>query len=443
MSVNNYSVLKIRVVAVVEILVFLCVVTFLSYLFSDGTRFINVSPNPFWIILLLVTVQYDLQESILCVIFMTIFIYAWNVPSYQFDQTYFAYLSGLFILPSEWLITSIVLSLIKMKRVKRRTHLNEEIENLNSRISKLTDSFSLIEDKNLKLEMKLATENTTAIKIDNAVQMLAKISPYNFLEIFKEVVISVFSPEKFSIFMLNETGLELSASNNWLETDSYKKIFISNTDIYKKIISEKKLLCVNSPDDQKILSNEGVLASALYDKSTGEVCGMLKFEKFRFLGLVNKNIKIFDLLSQWIGKSYIQMKKLEKTEKLSISSSTNTLYSSFYLQKQTFYLSKLAERLKFPLTRISVDLINKHLFDDAELDELSNILGKIIKTYFRATDEIFENKIEELSFVILIPGTSENDAIIVIKKLKDVISKNQDSILSRAKLTFNTEGLIK
>ena len=53
----------IRQSAIVETIVFLTVISFVSYVFSDGTRYFNTHPHPYWVVLLAIIVQYGSKEG--------------------------------------------------------------------------------------------------------------------------------------------------------------------------------------------------------------------------------------------------------------------------------------------------------------------------------------------------------------------------------------------
>ncbi len=67
-AVSSYEkpqkLLGIRVSALVEIALFLIILTFFNKWLGDGNRFVDNPLHPFWIIILLVTVQYGTVEGI-------------------------------------------------------------------------------------------------------------------------------------------------------------------------------------------------------------------------------------------------------------------------------------------------------------------------------------------------------------------------------------------
>ncbi len=64
----------IRTSAWVEIFAFFIILTFISYLSSLPFNFFNVSPHPFWIVVVLMAAQYGTLEGLLAAFIATLFL---------------------------------------------------------------------------------------------------------------------------------------------------------------------------------------------------------------------------------------------------------------------------------------------------------------------------------------------------------------------------------
>src|SRR6202012_796038 len=85
--------------AIVEMTVFLAGVILLDFMFGDGTRFINTPLHPFWIIILLVTVQYGPIEALIAALLSSAVLLVGNLPEQSLSETMYQYLLRVTLTP--------------------------------------------------------------------------------------------------------------------------------------------------------------------------------------------------------------------------------------------------------------------------------------------------------------------------------------------------------
>lgn len=435
--------LGLNLYALLETLLFLCALTFYSIFFGNNDRFLSVSPHPFWFILLVIIIQYDGPEIIFCLVMMVIFLYAGNLPEQTIWETELDYSTKLAYLPLSWFIMAVFLDSIKTRRIKSLEPLNNKIIELEKTNKLLADNFEQVEAKNIHMESKLASESNSFIKANDAIRMLAELNMQNFKDIMISVVSTTLNPNKFSIYLTKPTGLELIACHGIKNEDIHRR-FISNEDeFYSAVIASKKVITIADKQEEILLSGQGVIAGPIFDKASGEVCGMLKFEEYEFEGLISKNIEIFKIICRWLGSAYVRAVKTERAKKNMFINENNELHSYYYFNKQKEFLISMARRMKFPLSSITIDVLNKETLEKEEMDELSNTMMNIILSHFRVTDEVFGSSETELGFIILLPGTSKEQSKIVLDKLKERISLMNNSLITKARFSFEINYIVE
>ncbi len=117
--------LGVRVSALVEIALFLVGALLIDHFFAAGNRFAGVEPHPFWIIVLLISVQYGTNEGIVAAIASSAALLAWNLPPQTIDQEFYTYLFRVAFNPMLWCTTAIVVGELRMRYARRERELTE------------------------------------------------------------------------------------------------------------------------------------------------------------------------------------------------------------------------------------------------------------------------------------------------------------------------------
>ena len=434
--------LGIRVSAIIEIVVFLFIITFCSYLFGNNDRFINITPHPFWIILILVVVQYNLPETILCIVLMILFLYTGNIPPQNFTETTFDYYFSLSLRPILWLAVAALTNGIRKRRLKNTIEYEEKIEDLNTKLNKISEAFNILQKKNENLETKLAGELNSAITIYNAVKKLKYIDENNYMQIMEEVILAILPTKKFSIYTYdNFKGLNLKYTYCWEQEDDYKTFFDNESEIYKAIVAEQRVLFVVRAKDEAILMNEGIMAGPLIDLNSGEILGMLKYEDIDFSDFVSKKLELFKLLCQWLGSAYHNLITVSAAKSNSMINRDNMLYSNDFLTHQITFLTNLAKRSDFPLTSILIKIANSNELNYDIRKKAVLFLGNTVESYLRATDQAFDKDYRNGVYLLIMPGTNKQGAETVLQKLRNTLLNPKNKELKIIKYAFQIEVL--
>ncbi len=419
MKISGKKFLGIEVSALFEMIILLLIISLSSYIFGNGDRYINVSPHPFWLVLLMIIIQYNTAEVLACVMMMTLFLYFDNSglrqhPYRTNDEFYYFIL----LRAVSWFAIAIFLDLIRKRRIKRTDILKEEIEHNKKIAEKLATSYKEIQKNNRELETKLTGEVNTVLKTFRATRLLGDINASSINLRMAKFVESIINPEKFSFYMLNKNGLTLELEHNWNKDDHYPRKYSSNSALYEQVIAKRHFVCISNEKDIDILKNDGVFAGPIINTSTKEVFGLLKFEEFRFKGLVSKNITMFRIICEWLGFALSNYKQIHLAKSNTLTTFSDTIYSAKFLAIQSKFLLELSKRHNFDVCKIIVSIINFNSLDVPTQNILKEMLSEVIRKHTRTTDMIFELKGDFSSYTILLPGTKLSAADIVLDKIK-------------------------
>jgi hypothetical protein len=405
--------------AMLEVIALLIVMFLIDTFIGNGDRFISIEPNPLWIILLLVLFQYSINEALITIVLMCIFLYAWNLPPQLATQSIFEYYFSLSLKPLLWFGMAILLGGLKLKNTSKVYEMQKELEDAKLKEKVISDSFTKLRGTNRVLELRLSEELGSAIKIYKAAVTLEDLDTDNQIDGVNKIVASILNPEKFSIYIRSEDGLTLSSNYAWDPDDQYLKKFDKNSEMYKAIVGEKRILVAFNDTSELLLNHEGIIAGPLIDSNTGEVFGMLKIEKMTFQSLNLRTVQLFTLLCEWIGLTLRKMFNVQQMASETINSQNRRAYSYAFLKAQTEFLETLAQRMGFHLTKLNVRMVNSEELSADERRHAVALMATAIKSSLRKTDLLFDAREKGEEYSLLLCGTGEEYIDMVIKKIQD------------------------
>lgn len=425
------KILGIRVSAVLEVLIFLSVLILFDRLFGDGKRFIDYSLHPFWVIILLVTVQYGTLEGIMAALLSTLFLYVGNVPIQKPEETHFDYEIKLALVPTIWFITAFILGEIRTRQEREKQTIQKELDLALVETKTITESYENLRQVKENLEVLLAGQLRTSAMIYKTFKALSTLNPNLIILNLEKVVQPILNPKKFSIYTLGVDGLQPVTCYGWSDEEKYVRRFPVETAFYRTIVGKQHLLCVINPEDEKILGKEGIVAAPLIDSETGEIFGMIKVEEMDFLELNMINLETFKTLCELIGLAYAHAREYQKTESHSMYSFTELLLSHPFYLIQIEYLKRLAQMNHFPLTQMVIK--EEQTGQDFEEALFCLLLQEILPK----TVQLFHGKKRLGEVIVVFPGLTVEQVQPYTSLILNAL-KNND-ILAQKQPTFHIQ----
>lgn len=434
------TIFGVRLDAILEAIIFLVVLYLVDINFGKGDRFIGVTPNPLWIILLLVLFQYSIIEAFVTIVFMCIFLYAWNLPPQLASQNIFEYYFSLSLRPALWIGMTILLGGLRLRDSSRLLELEKKVKDSMRNDKVISDSFAKLKEVNRALELRLSDELGSAMKIYRAAVTLEDLDPDNQIDGVNKIVAATLNPEKFSIYLKSEEGMVLSSSYAWETSDVFLKKFDKNSDIYMAIAGEKRILAAFDDASDGLLDREGIIAGPLVDSVTGEVFGMLKIEKMTFQSFNFRTVQLFTLLCEWIGLMLRKTRSVREMSGETINSQRHRSYSYAFLKAQTEFLEALAKRADFHLAKLNIRMVNPGDLSVEQRRQATASISAAIKNSLRKTDLLFDARERGEEYALLLCCTGEEHIDLVINKIKEQAGKAAGSD-NPAKYAFSYQVL--
>lgn len=437
---EEYSrILGVRASALLEMAIIFFILLFANIVFGDGNRYFDVMPHPFWVIVILMAVQYGTVEAVLAAILSSVFLLFGNMPEQALNQDMYDYLYIIFRQPLLWLLAAVLVGELRQRHVREREYLMKELHDSSERERIIAESYSSVKTLKEKLELKISGQLRGAVNTFRAAKEIEKNHPTEVLQGIQELVRSTMQPEKFSVYLLNKDGLVPTITYGWTSEDGYQEKYSANDELYKNVVGAQQVLCIANSDHQAILGEQGVLAGPLLDTETGEVSGMLKVEGIGFLDLNLSTIETFHALCEWIGVALANANRYQDAKDGSIINPDNNLMSYSYYKQYTDFISALGKRVGFSVNMILIQLTNADKLTSEQRTKTARVISEAVGDALRAVDMAFDYQKNGEEYSIVLPATNRSGAKVVLAKLEDgIANKLPKSIPADFALTTHT-----
>jgi len=400
---KHWSFFGIRISAIIETLIFIVVVLILDYLFGTGDRFYSVNPHPFWIIVLIVTVQYGTVEGVMTSVLCTIALFAGNVPEIQFNESLFLYNARLAVNPALWFIAALVLGEMQMRVINERNKFKEIAVVADRDAKEVTDAYQMLKDKKEHLEVRLVSQMRSFSFSINALQNMESMSSAQIFMALLDMVREIVGPKKFSAYTFSENGFEVMLSEGWEDHEIYQRRFLTNHPLYQKIVSGKRLISVINPEDEAILGDEGLVATPIIDTESGTIFGMLKIEGMEFYDLNISNLWVVESLAQLVGTAFSNAQKFDRVTKAGIyASSKEGVFSFPFYRIQKALLSRIMGDMNSNFGELDITV-------DAPSEQIKTIKADVefvLQKNLSSLGIVCQMGRDELHYMILFPNCS-------------------------------------
>lgn len=429
----------LRLSALVEIGLFFLVALIWNMFTDAGNRFWNTEPHPFWIIVVLIAAQYGTAEGIVAVVVSTLALLVGNLPEQAFDQDMYGYLYEISINPVMWIIAAVILGELRVRHIRERNELREQVKLAKEREDKISDSYEWVRDLKQKMELRIAGQLRSSIDTYRAAKAVEKLNPQDVLAGVSELIAAVMNPDKFSVYLREDSIISATIMSGWTEDDTFSRQYDGNTRLFQEVIGNRQMLCAVNDEHEHILSSEGVLAGPLLDTESGEVVGMLKVEKLGFTELNLSSIEAFRAICEWVGMAFVNAGKYQMAKQDSVVNPDHNLMTIGYFKRYTDYIAALAKRLNFDVSMIVIKLVDAEKLDVAVQHKVALELSRIVDKVLRTVDLAFDYQAEEGQFSIVMPATNKKGARIVQEKIEKDLSKNK--VMNNATFTFMVHSI--
>jgi hypothetical protein len=412
----------LRVIALVEAFLILSALVVADLLSGSGDRFMQVSPHPFWIPVLLVSAQYGALEGIAAACLAAGALLIGNLPPIGFGEDPYNYVVRLAINPAMWLAAALVVGELRSQADRKALELQDRLSEAQDREQNLAAAAEKLAAANRSLEERVAGQLRTVASLYEASRAVEQLGTGDVLVGIAELLRTGLNPRKFSLFLLNNQHLESILSEGWSPNDRYTRIFGPTTALFREVVVNQRHLCIASPNDQIVLGADGILAGPIYSPETGETVGMLKIEAMDAIEFNMTAVESFRVLCNWIGTAFSRARTFEQATSRSFVG-TGAILAASAERPLTQFLTSLASRAGFELSAIYLRITMPDSLAKDVRQDLHRAIRQSLSNAVRQTDIACERDPHGTEYLVLAPGCPPTEARRLADKLRMAIEQ--------------------
>ncbi len=289
----------------IEIGIFFLSMWLLALFFHLKINYWDISPHPFWIVVLLVSAQYGVNEGLAATIISTVFLLIGPLPSRNILQDRYDYFFILIKNPVLWFVFAVLLGEICSRHIRKKEHFERIAFEAEKKEQQLAESYEALKHIKEHLELHIAAETQTILKKISAFNELSSLSSEKILQGAADLIKILMAPEKFSLYFLKGQTLCFAFQQGWDDGDFYRKEFSSDTALFHEVIVLKNTVSLLRGGSD-VLQDQGIVAAPIHCSKSSQALGMIKIEQIPFLRLRSEEIEILCALGEWIGGIYFR-----------------------------------------------------------------------------------------------------------------------------------------
>lgn len=281
----------------VELTVLVLAILSLGWVFPE-LEISDIQPNPFWLPVLLLSLQYGTVSGILAAgVALTVTV-ALGLPEEAVGENHFSYALRVYSQPILWFAAAVLLGQFRMRQIAAKQLLREEVAELSAQRTALAGYATGLRQRLEALERGRAGESDVP-----AVRLLGRIDELRRAEsdlpaVFARLIENAIPGAAASIFCVTSQGLQQVAACGWQDDARWSRSLPPSHALYQAVVGSGSVRHVLDPADDADLAGEGLVAVPIPAREPGgPIVGMLKIERIAPAALTAELLPALQLLA--------------------------------------------------------------------------------------------------------------------------------------------------
>lgn len=422
-----------RWAAYFELFLAIAILFGLDVVFAPIDGFDLVNPNPYWIPVLLLSVQYGVFEGLTAAVLCTFVSLLSGVdpdffavlmeqgPGAALDRasgaSFDTFTNEDYLVawayaaqPLLWVISALFLGLLRERLRQRNRELAIDLGQTSHREKVLSEAYNQLLQTKEQLEVRVAGQLRTVFTLYQAAKAIEKLGPGEVLIGIADLVRAVMQPTKFSLYLLNGNVLEAVTNDGWDDDDKFARVFDSGSPVFQEVVGRQRFLSAVNSDEQRLLAGEGILAGPLTSVDSGEVVGMLKIEQMGFLELHVSSLENFRILSDWVGTAFANARRFRKAQGNMFMNEDRTLFTDAVYKANTKLFKQLGEQFGVGVTAIQIKASGLDVLHQDRRQAVVSAIREVVEQHMPTTVQAHEYRQTGRDFALIIPGANPETA---------------------------------
>ena len=251
---------------------------YLADLLMPGVDVANLEPSPYWIPVLLLSLQYGTVGGLMAAGAATLVYALGGLPEQAIEENHFTYLLRVWAMPILWIGVALVLGQFRLRQIEIKQRIKDRLAETTAESEGLGRYARMLEDRCRDLERRITTgSNANSAAVLDALQTFLDPSA-TLTDALQASVREAFPDAAVTAYLLTPWGLEPTVAAGDPALRRGDDVIKTESPLYAAIAGERRPVSVAQRGDEAILKGEGLAAVPVLQQETGRVIGMLKLE---------------------------------------------------------------------------------------------------------------------------------------------------------------------
>jgi len=419
-----------RLSAVLEMLLFVVVFLVFDYFSEHQNRYWDMTPHPFWFIIILIAIQYGANEGLVAVVLCTTALLSWNLPATSLNENIYDYLFRVCQRPMMWTVVTVIVGEMTSRLKIKIYELETQLDRVTKREESITKAYKNLKSIKEQMETSLVGQLRSSIDSFNAVRSIDSLNPVHLLKSIAQVIQSITGPDQLSVYIITNSGFELVDTHGWGDEMEYKRHFAADSQMFQKIASEHRVLCVINAADAGILEQEGVMAGPLIDPVNNMLFGMVKIERLDFMELTQTNVDTFKIMLEWAGATFTQARQYQKAYTNLMHNPKSGMLSSNFYKYYHAYLSRVSQAKGDKFYQLNILINEAHMVLPSQRVQVARGLVQFAKDSLERDLLLFTKKMNHSQFALILVSADPERMDLLRDQIKEYIKTQNQKGLS-------------
>jgi len=183
-----------------------------DHFYGAGDRFIHLQPHPFWIAVLILTVQYGTTIGLTAALAASATLLVGNLPPFRGGIDLYDYLLTVLANPLMWVMAAALLGELRGRQTDEREGLKAALARTRREATDIALAYEQVKRAKLELELRIAAQPLTAVTLYEAARRLQRPSKAEVLEGLAGFLQIVMAAQAASLFVYRDDELVLAWS---------------------------------------------------------------------------------------------------------------------------------------------------------------------------------------------------------------------------------------